>query len=167
MNEKEWLIDLWKKGLLCDKYKERVCKASSKRQLMDLLLDANGISFLQEMQAQGHCLPYEVITDKFRPYINGRYVYSSQQDGSGYTSVIYCCCDKKNVIVNSTNVCILGCNETVFELQDFSVTHLFIDKNSSITIHCPTHAKCYVDLWYGGKINEECIYKDNIIINRR
>ena len=77
MEIRDWLLDLWKMGLLCDEYKNLVCNAASKRQIMDIVLDANGISFLQEMQSEGHALPYEYILEKFGPYLNGRYIYDA------------------------------------------------------------------------------------------
>ena len=164
MEIRDWLLDLWKMGLLCDEYKELVCNAVSKRQIMDIVLDANGISFLQEMQSEGHALPYEYILEKFGPYLNGRYIY----DANGrYTSAMYCCCGTQTVTVETTNVAILGCDGTTFEISDYDVVHLYADRNSNINIKCPRNAKCYVDLWRGGRLLDDCIRNDNIIVNFR
>ena len=109
-------------------------------------------------------LPYEYILEKFGPYLNGRYIY----DANGrYTSSMYCCCGTQTVNVETTNVAILGCDGTTFEISDYDVVHLYADRNSNINIKCPRNAKCYVDLWRGGRLLDDCIRNDNIIVNFR
>ena len=54
----EWLNTCIKTGNLCDAYKDKALDAKSKLALMRLALDANGCSYLCEMQAKGYPLSY-------------------------------------------------------------------------------------------------------------
>lgn len=70
---------------LCEKYTDKWTSAKSKKQLLDIALDANGLSFVANAVAKGY-LSAEYICDAFNPFINGKYV----RDKDGYTSAIYC-----------------------------------------------------------------------------
>jgi hypothetical protein len=67
---KEWIEDIMQRGLLCKEYTEKVIHAKSKKQIMDIVLDVNGASYLLELSAKGFALPYETIRNEFGAYIN-------------------------------------------------------------------------------------------------
>lgn len=162
----EWIDELVSNNLLCKEYQKKFNDAQSKKQIMDIVLDANGVSFMQEMQSCGHAFPYNDILDQFGAYLNGRYVYHHGFGKYEYSSAMYCCYCGDNVVVSTTSVAVLGCCGTTFEIKDYDVAKLYVDSNSDITIKCNGHSKCYVDLWKGGKVSIEGD-NNNVIITER
>ena len=148
MKYKEWIKNIIDNGKLCEEYKSKVGGAISKKQLMDVVLDANGAKYIPEMQSQGYTLPYETILKEFGNYINGRYV--SQQNG--YTSEMYCCyCDESFIEVRTTQTILLGCS-TVLYIKENTIVQILADKNCDLIIHCPRTSKVRIDCWDGAKI---------------
>ena len=149
----EWLNTCIKTGNLCDVYKDKALDAKSKLALMRLALDANGCSYLCEMQAKGYPLSYETICEKFRSYINGRYVSEFKNDkGNGYTSSIYCCfSDFDDIHIETTITTILGCKSNIW-VNENDFVRLVIDKNCELAVHVPDSSRCIIDYWDGAKI---------------
>lgn len=160
MKYNEWISNIKNNGLLCDIYTQKVDKALSKKQIMDIVLDANGASYLMQMQSKGYPLPYETIIKEFGSYINGRYKAEYKNDkGNGYTSSMYCCyTDESFIELDTTQTILLGCN-TVLYVKDNSIAQVYADKNCDIIIYCPKSSRLIVDYWKGAKIkvieNEE------------
>lgn len=153
MKINEWLDELKKQGLLCGDYTVKVDNAKSKARFMDIVLDANGINFLQEMDAAGCPFPYESILRDFKSYINGRYVgrYFNKSGKTSYTSTLYCCFEESDINVETTLVSILGCTADVWiGRNDF--VKLYVDKNCKLMIHCPESSRCIVEYWKGAKV---------------
>ena len=120
---------------------------------MRLALDANGCSYLCEMQSKGYPLSYETICSKFRAYINGRYVAEFKNDkGNGYTSSIYCCfSDFADIHIETTITTILGCKCDVWVGKNDFVK-VYADSNCELTIHCHETSRCIIEYWDGAKI---------------
>lgn len=154
MNEfKNWIFLLKENGLLCDVYCEKVDNANSKLELVRCCLDANGANFLQEMQAAGFPLPYEVICSVFRSYINGRYIAEFKNErGSFYNSSIFCCFDDSDIEINTTLTTLLGCSTEIY-IKDNDFCKIYADKNCNLIIHCPITSRCIVEYWHGAKIS--------------
>lgn len=153
MKINEWLDNLKKQGLLCGEYTSKIENAKSKARLMDIVLDANGVNFLQEMDAKGCPFPYESILRDFKGYINGRYVgrYYNKSQKSGYTSTLYCCFDESDIYVDTTLVSILGCTADIWiGRNDF--VKIYADKNCKLMIHCNESSRCIVEYWDGAII---------------
>ena len=147
MKTMQWLNVLMNKGLVCEQYKSKISGALSKKQIMDIFLDANGIPFLCEMSSNGNALPYEVILSEFKSYINGR--YASVHGESGYTSSVYCCySDETSIEIETTQTLFLGCSLNV-SVKANDYVRIYLDKGSDIRIHCPESAKCIVEDWGG------------------
>lgn len=148
----EWLNSVIKSGNLCDVYKDKALDAKSKLALVRLCLDSNGASYLCEMQAKGYPLSYETICNKFRSYINSRYVAEFKNErGSFYNSSIYCCFDESDIEINTTLTTILGCTCDVWiEKNDF--VKIYADKNCKLMIHCHETSRCIVEYWDGAII---------------
>ena len=158
----EWLNTCIKTGNLCDVYKDKALDAKSKLALMRLALDANGSSYLCEMQAKGYPLSYETICNRFRSYINGRYVAEYKNErGNGYTSAIYCNVD--DIEVNTTLTTIMGCKCDVW-VGENDFVRLYVDSNSDIVLHIPKSSRCIIDYWGDAKIRElDCDGKVELI----
>lgn len=153
MDFNEWLCKVKSRGLLCGAYSEKVDNAKSKKYIMDLALDANGASYLCEMDSKGYPLPYEVILKFFSSYVNGRYVSEHKNDkGNGYTSCIYCCYSESDSIeINTTLTTLLGCSANVY-IKDNDFCKIYADKNCNLRIHCPITSRCIVEYWKGANI---------------
>lgn len=154
MRFKEWINEIIKSGLLCSSYTDKVEEAKSKTRLLDIVLDANGSSWLPEMDSKGMPLPYETILREFKPYINGKYVGRYYKHGGKivYTSSIYCCfSDSSNINIETTLTTILGCKSNIM-VKENDFVKLYVDKNCEITINCPLSSRCIVEYWKGAKI---------------
>ena len=152
MDFNTWINKVIESGNLCGEYKDKVDDAKSKLQLMRIVLDANGVSYLCEMQAKGMPLSYETINKDFRSYINGRYKAEFKNEkGNGYTSSIYCCYAEDEVLIDTTLTIMLGCNTDVY-VRENDFVKIYADKNCELHISCPPSSKCIVEYWDGAKI---------------
>lgn len=153
MQFKEWINEIIKTGILCGNYTDKVNGALSKKRLMDVCLDANGASWLPELQAKGFGLPYETILTEFKGYINGRYVAEYKNEkGHGYASTLYCCHHEDDKIeINTTLTTLLGCRTKIF-IKENDFVRLYVDKNCELVITCPQSSRCIVEYWKGAKI---------------
>ena len=93
MKFKEWLNKVIETGNLCSSYKDKALDAKSKKALIDLCLDSNGVSYLMEMESKGISLSYETILSEFKSYLNGRYIaeYKNEKETAiqaQYTAVL-------------------------------------------------------------------------------
>ena len=153
MDFNSWLHKVIETGNLCNEYKDKALDASSKLQLMRLAMDSNGCSYLCEMQSKGIELSYDAICDKFRSYINARYVAEYKNDkGNGYTSAIYCrFSDDNRIDIQTTLTTILGCKCDVW-VGENDFVRIYADKNCELAIHCPITSRCIVEYWGNAKI---------------
>lgn len=85
MNELLTLKRLARQLGLCEEYTKKWNGAVSKRELMDVALDAKGADFIADSHAGGWGLSADFLKREFGDYINGKYV----SDASGYTSELY------------------------------------------------------------------------------
>ena len=141
-----WLYCIRESGNLCNEYCDKVDNSLSNKQLVDICLDANGVSFLPQMEAKGTPLPYEVITRRFGSFINGRYTAQHETSkGKYYTSSIYCCF-QGNINAETTLLTLLGCDCSVL-VKDNHIIQIYCDKNTELDICCPTTSKAIVHYW--------------------
>lgn len=155
MTFREWINDIMDNGMLCSNYTDRVNGALGKKQLMDIVLDANGMSYLQEMQQNGFPLPYETILREFNRFINGRYIYESipNEKGYTYTTAIYCCYnDDDHIDVETTAISLLGC-KTKLNITKLLATSVYLDSNCEVDIVCPEDTTCSVYKYGNAKVN--------------
>ena len=153
MTFKEWIDKVISSGNLCDEYTNKVYDAKSKKALMDLCLDPNGVKFICEMDEHGITLPYETIKKEFGAFLNARYVaeYTSK-NGVSYTSSIYCCYEEDECIVGTTLVTMLGCKTTIV-MNDNDYVKIIADKNCDLTIKCQESTRCSVEYSDGANIS--------------
>lgn len=148
----DWFALLNEKGLLCENYNSKAMSAHSKKQLMDIVLDANGSSYLQEMSAKGYGLPYEFICSSFASYINGRYVAEYRNEkGNGYTSCMYCCFGGEKINVDTTLCSVLGYTGRIVIAKN-NFAKIYLDKNCDVQIELQDGARCIVEYWKCAKV---------------
>ena len=163
MDIHEWFEQIIGSGNLCEEYTSKYHNSRSKKQLVDLALGGRGITYLCEMKDKGYGAPYEMLTKQFAPYINGKYVFTS--DGKNpYTSVIYVGYDG-DIEVRTTAITLLGSSANV-NIHDYTCVHLFVDGGSKIKISCPATSKCYVDYWNGATFEYDDS-KNNILFKNK
>lgn len=152
METRDWLNKIMNAGFLCGAYTNKVNDAKSKKQLIDVCFDANGINFLCEMQEKGVPLPYETICREFASYINGRYVAEYRNEkGHGYTSKLYCRYNEPEIVVDTTVCSILGYKGTIVVAKN-NYAKIYIDKNCDVKIKLEEYAKANVEYWKGAKV---------------
>ena len=164
----DWINNIIGKGLLCKEYTDKLVQAHSKLKIMDIVLDANGVSWLPEMDSKGYPLPYDTILREFKSYINGNYIAEfKNEQGGGYTSSLYCCYSESDTVdVTSTLAVFLGCSGTKIQVRENSVTHLYIDKNCDVSVFCPDSSHVYIDCWPNANVKVSGNV-NNVIIKRR
>lgn len=83
---------------LCAEYTDKVDAAGSKKALIDICLDANGLPWLCHSIERGWGLTPDYISKEFAPFNNG--IYTRRKDG--YTSQMYCQYDGDEIEVKTT-----------------------------------------------------------------
>lgn len=147
MKFEDWIKQVISSGNLCNGYEDKVSRAASRKQLIDIVCDANGISYLCEMNSAGYPLPYEVICNEFKYYINGKYKAEFvNEKGNGYTSSIYCCYNGE-LEIDTTLICLLGCNITNLKIKENGFARIYMDKNCIIDMEVPPTSLCIVEVW--------------------
>ena len=114
MKVHEWIKKMVDAGFTCDAYTGKLNSSVSKKDIIDVCLDANGITFLCDMQAKGFPLPYENILREYGAYINGRYkaVYKDENGKQLYTSCMYIGVDT-SIVVDTTVTVLFDCKGVV------------------------------------------------------
>ena len=152
MTFKDWLTLVKDKGLICERYLPMVDAARSRKQYMDAVLDVNGMEFLCDIGVKGYKLPYDVIANEFRAYMNGRYIHAKSSKNGSYTTVMYCSVSMPEEVTVSTTVTgLFNCRCKVFVPQN-RVCQVYVDNESDIELHVAESSKCYVNVWAGGSV---------------
>ena len=144
-----WLKDIIDKGSICSEYTNKINSALSKKQIVDIGLDANGISFLLEIGSKGVEVPYYCIERDFHNFINGNYVFESKPNKKGftYTTELYCnYSDKEPINVRTTAISLLN-SIARLTIKDYSCNSIYIDTNSFAEITIPDNAFCNIHLY--------------------
>lgn len=117
---------------LCEEYTDKWTAAKSKKALIDIALDANGLSYVATAVAKGYGLTAEYICSEFAPFNNGKYI----RHKDGYTSVLYCSCGKDG------DLAAFDATTTALLAIDFIGT-ITIPKNRICEMHL-VNCKCYI-----------------------
>lgn len=105
---------------LCGEYKKKWDACTSKKELIDLVLDSNGVEFLADAITFGWGCSQEFLLREFSDLINGKY----QRKKDGYTSELYV--HHNNMIVlRSTITLVAGSNADIVVPDDF-IGNLYI-----------------------------------------
>lgn len=153
MTFNEWINDVLSKDLICDDYRARVLSAKSKKQFMDIVLEANGLEYLCKAKTSGYGLPYDTILREFAPFINGNYDAKIERGGDKwYTSTMFVKLDEKSEVrVANTATGLFGCSCRVY-IPKNKYVQLYVDDECELDIYCPSSSKCYLAHCGGAKI---------------
>lgn len=130
---------------LCGEYKGKWDSAASKRELVNMALDSNGIEFMADSIAFGWGLSKEYLLKEFGEFANGFY----QCNEHGYTSEMYI--GAHGVIkARSTIILVAYCKDLEIEVPENMVTRIYVCGKSEVRIECK--GKC--DLIEYGEDND-------------
>lgn len=165
----DWLNnEIIANGLLCDEYTERVRNAVSKKQLFEIVCDANGVSFLPEMREKGFPLGYDIIGEEFSKYINGQHKpsFKSKVDGEEveYTSAVYMT-NEKELLIDTTIACVLDFHGEI-TVTPFHGSRIVLDQRCDAKIYGSKYNNTVVEV-YGNSTVEVTGNHKNVIIKRR
>lgn len=105
---------------LCSEYVNIWDSCKSKKEVVDMGLGAKGIDYLCDTIAKGWGISSDVISERFKSFINGKYV--SQQDG--YTSKLYCNYNG-NIFADTTIVGVID-SDVEIEVKDFNICEIYV-----------------------------------------
>ena len=110
MKTLDWIHKQLEANLICEKYKDDVSDAKSKKDLFDIACCVDGALFLAEQENNGEGLHLEVMEREFKNFINGRYkAFYKDEDGKLlYTSCMYIGCEEP-IVIDTTVTVLFGC----------------------------------------------------------
>lgn len=126
---------------LCDEYKKKLNECQNKEDLMNIVLDANGVSMLCDAQSFGWGMKSEYIQKEFGENINGTW----QREKDGYTSALYVGYSG-NVECNTTIMTLIDCDCVVY-VPALAICKVYIGGGSNITVNCD--GRCYIYAYKG------------------
>lgn len=114
---------------LCDKYKVKWDGCKTKKDLVDIALDSQGIDFIADSIAFGWGLSKEYLLSNFGEFANGFY----QRIKGGYTSEMYV---GAHGVVNlkSTLTLVAYCDDLEIHIPEHCVGQIFICGGSKVRI---------------------------------
>lgn len=132
---------------LCAEYSEKWDACHSNKQIVDMAFGVKGVDYLCDTIAKGWGISPEVICEKYKPFINGRYI--SQQNG--YTSKLYCEYNG-DIKCDTTLTCLIDCDVNM-EIPGYLL----------FEVYCT--GKCKINISGGGRVCFVCYGNpDDIII---
>lgn len=135
---------------LCENYTEMWSDEKSKRQLFELACDANSVEYMAKSLSEGWGLSPEFISDKFKAYINGKYICEYKNDkGHGYTSAMLCDFEGESFEVNTTLLCVLS-SKTGLHIKPNHLCKIYVSGESYIDLKLGENSRCYLYV-YGGE----------------
>lgn len=114
---------------MCDEYYDRWDSCRSNKQIMDMALGVKAVDFLCDSIAKGWGISSEYISDRFKSFINGKYV-SKQK---GYTSKMYCKFDGD--ITADTTIVTLIDSVVVLNVPNTSICEVYCTGKCKITVY--------------------------------
>lgn len=149
---------------LCSGYTDKWGDEKGKRELFELACDANAVSFMAKSLSEGWGLSPEFISDKFKAYINGKYICKYRNGrGNGYTSAMLCEFKENSFEVNTTLLSVLS-TKTTLNIKPYHVCHIHACK-SDLVIHMGDNSRCYVTV-YGDDSEISGDNMDDVLLER-
>lgn len=135
---------------LCEKYAEMWSDDKSKRQLFEMACDANGAEYMAQSLSEGWGLSTDFIEEKFKAYINGKYIcrYFNAR-GNGYDSAMLCRYKEKKFNLETTILCVLD-SDTKIHVAKNNICRIYVAGKSYIHIILEEESKCEITV-YGGE----------------
>ena len=108
-----------RKNNLCQEYTDIWDSCKNNKQVFDMAVGAKGVDYLCDTIAKGWGISPSVISERFRPFINGRYI--SKQNG--YTSSMYC--EYKGEFTASTEVLAIIKSDVVISIPKNMICEIY------------------------------------------
>lgn len=155
------LLNMKRKALmlgLCGEYKKKWDSCVSKKELVDLVLDSNGVEFLADAITFGWGCSQEFLQKEFADFINGKY----QRKKDGYTSELYV--HHNNMVVLRSTITLVVGGEADIVIPDDFIGNLYICGGSHTIfgsergeINLYAYGSGHIEIGGGGspKINRE------------
>lgn len=121
---------------LCTSYKDKWDSASSKKMLMDIALDSNGVELLADAHSFGFGMDILYMKRTFSDYINGKWKRSK----GDYTSCLYV--DFNGQIEQDCTLTTVLASKVVFNVPKGNVCKLYVGAESTVNI--TGDGVCYV-----------------------
>lgn len=151
---------------LCQGYTDMWDDDKSKRQLFELACDPNSVKFMAKSLSEGWGLSPEYIADKFRHYINGKYICEYKNGkGNGYESAMLCMYNEKEFIVNTTLLCVLSSNTTL-EISPRHICEIHVAGESNLHIEMGENSQCYIYIYGSNPVVSGDLTNKRLIIKR-
>lgn len=124
---------------LCDQYRAKWNACKSKRELVDLALDGNGIEFMADSMAFGWGLGKDYLLREYGEWMNG--FYRSREDG--YTSEMYV--GAHGVVnVRSALLLVAYCDDLEIVVSEHNVCRIYVCGGSKVRVECLGDAELVV-----------------------
>lgn len=129
---------------LCAVYTDKWSDDKSKRELFELACDANSVDYMAKSLWEGWGLSPSYISDKFKAYINGKYICEYKNDkGRSYTSAMLCEFEEETFEVATTLLCVLS-SKTSLYIKPNSLCKIYIAGESYIDINIGANSRAYI-----------------------
>lgn len=137
---------------LCGEYKGKWDSCITKKELVDMALDSNGVEFMADSMAFEWGLSKEYLQREFEEYMNGLY----QRSGNGYTSEMYV--GAHGIMkLKSTITLIAYCDGLEIDVPEHFIGKVYVCGGSNVKIE----NKGGVELYVYGKNAIKLIEHDN------
>lgn len=151
---------------LCENYTAMWSDEKSKRELFELACDANSVEYMAKSLSEGWGLSPDFIADKFKAYINGKYICEYKNSkGNGYDSAMLCKYTEDEFQVKTTLLCVLD-SDTKLVISPFNVCKIYIAGKSIIHLSVPDTAVCMVYVYGGQPLITGDATKKNVELKR-
>ena len=143
-------------GKVCDHYLSSLREASSLKDVMDILMDVNGLDWLSRNSVIDSLDLRDELYNLCPKFINGRYIAEFKNDsGNGYTSALFVGPrkfgewkdedDYMEIEAKSTILCLLRVHGQVAIPQNAFV-EIHADHDTSVMVRLEKDAKCIVNV---------------------
>lgn len=113
---------------MCSEYYDKWDSCRSNKQIIDMALGVKAVDFLCDSIAKGWGISPEYIAERFKSFINGRYV--SEQ--KGYTSKMYCK-HTGNVTADTTIITLID-SDIVLNVPNTSICEVYCTGKCNINV---------------------------------
>ena len=137
------------RGDVCGTYSSNLRNASNLKEVMDIVMDANGLEWMASTKKDlGELDLRDKLLVHCPQFINGRYKAEFKNDlGNGYTSMLYVGghdYKEMHIEAQSTILCLLRVHGEVTIPRNAFVS-LHIDNDSGVRLRLEKNAKCIVN----------------------
>jgi hypothetical protein len=154
------------KRSLCEGYTDKWSEHKTKRELFELACDSNAVSYMAQSISEGWGLSPQYISEKFKPFINGKYICEYKNaKGNGYSSAMVCEFNENAFDVSTTLLCVIDSNTTL-KIADYLICKIYIVGKSQINIELGQNSRCYLYIYGGDPLITGDVINPNVIIER-